>query len=735
MTTGTASLASGGAGNQGATGAWIVLTHEQNTIWGGNLLALMAGEFAYAYGMLFAVPALAAWVRVGLAATTGLFPGRALVVAAVFEMLAGLTHGYALLAVGFGSLTLLLVARPPWRMAVWVGIGHALAFCALGFWLWPLLEMHGYTTPNDSPTWLEHWLDPVSPALRFLLSGALVAILLWLAFRRRLSALDVELLPLTLFLGAAVWALAGWWLAGRIGLADLRCVPLALLFLAVAAGWWIGAVLQRAPSAPGAAGRWQASLWAAALTAILIGEAAVKIEQAPRWAQWNFQGAEHKPLWTILTRLFPAMQGDLFSPRLVFEHDPENQALGSTRALETLPLELGGRPVLEGLYMESAVLAPVIYLTQAEVSRQPSSPLTRYPSARLAPARAATHMRMLYADTVLVRSPEARRLFAADPDFERIASAAPFELWRLRHLETALIEPLAIPPQAHPREDWQRHAFDWFAAAADRPPEFWPVYTGESAALPALSAVPARIQTRLLERERIHFQTSAPGQPVLIRVAFHPRWQLRTPGTLHLAAPGFLLVIPESETVELIFADTLIGRAGAWASLAALLFMAALWRLDGRRPVQAVQLAPLRALLLVLGLGLAVLVGRASPDSTYRLAWQAFDQGDFVHAAALFDNAAGTRLGHGRRQEARFWSATALDRAGDPATASGVFEEIALASAGHWVGDSLRYLLQQARNSGDEAAISRWNARLQAVAPVLWEQAHAVDTQDVSGPQ
>jgi hypothetical protein len=78
----------------------------------------------------------------------------------------------------------------------------------------------------------------------------------------------------------------------------------------------------------------------------------VTIEEAPRWARWNFQGAEHKPLWGILTGLFPSMEGDLFTPRLVFEHDPENQALGSTRALEALPMELGGRPVLEGLYME-----------------------------------------------------------------------------------------------------------------------------------------------------------------------------------------------------------------------------------------------------------------------------------------------------------------------------------------------------------------------------------------------
>jgi hypothetical protein len=543
-------------------------------------------------------------------------------------------------------------------------------------------------------------------------------------FRRRLAPLTVELLPLVVFASAALWALAGWLLAGRIGLADLRCVPFALLFLAIAAGWSIGAVLQRAPTAAGTRKHWQAGLWAAALAAIMVGEVAGTIEQAPRWAQWNFQGAEPKPLWRILSELFPSMRGGLFSPRLVFEHDPENNALGSTRALEALPLELGGRPVLEGLYMESAVLAPVVYLTQAETSRQPSSPLTRFPSGQLAPARAAIHMRMLYADTVLIRSPEARRLFASDPAFERVAEAAPFELWRLKDFSTSLVGPLPWPCQPRTRADWQRDAFDWFAAAADAPPAHWPVYTDRPLVCTDPPTVPTEISQIILERDRIRFQTSAPGQPVLIRMAFHPRWQLRTPGAVHLAAPGFLLVIPESETVELVFTDTLIGTAGTWASGATLLIMAVLWGMNERRPVKAIRLAPMRAGLLLLGLGAAALAGSVSPESTYRQAWQSFDAEDYATAAQRFAEASTQRLGHGRRQEALYWHAAALERSGDISGARIAFEEIAADPAGYWVGESLRDLLRQARDQGDDAAIAQWNTRLHAVAPLLWEQAN-----------
>lgn len=730
----------------GATGAWIVLTHEQNAIWGGNLLALLAGEFAYAYGFLLAVPALGAWARLARTLADGQPAGRALTLAVVLEALTGLAHGYALLAVGFGSLTLLLIVRPPRRLAVWLAAGHTLAFCTLGAWLWPLLEMHAYTTPNDSLTWLDHWLDPIAPTLRWWFIGASAAGGLWLLFRRRLTPLTRnESLPLALLIGAALWSLAGWWLAGRLGLADLRCLPLALLFLAVAAGWSMGALLQRAPTAgtpdapPTALQRRRAQLWALALTALMIGEVAGAIQKTPQWAQWNFQGAEHKPLWRILSGLFPQMRGDLFDPRLIFEHDPENNALGSTRALEALPLELGGRPVLEGLYMESALLAPVIYLTQAEISRAPSSPLARFPSARPAPGRAAVHLRMLYADTLLVRSPEMRRLLAADPAFERVAVIEPFELWRLRDFSTPLIEPLTVPLHVLPRTDWQRHAFDWFAALADAPPAFWPVYDDDDRVASPSEQQPTVIRAIRLERARIRFTTSTPGQPVLIRQAFHPRWRLQTPGSLHLAAPGFLLVIPADEQVELIFGDTPIGQAGSLATLAALLVLAVLWWRGGciagsggtqevsaqdlhKRPEPLLHIAPVRVLLLLIGLAAAILAGRTSPEATYRLAWQAFNTGDSARAAELFAQAANERQGHGRRQEALYWRAIALERAGDRNQARALFTEIALAPAGHWPADALQALLRDARERGDTAAVERWEARLRTVAPLVSQE-------------
>ncbi|MCX7179853.1 MAG: 6-pyruvoyl-tetrahydropterin synthase-related protein, partial [Proteobacteria bacterium] len=76
-----------------ALGALSFLLHEQNSIWGGNLLSTLAGEFAYSYGLLFAVLAMLAWCR-------ALQQGRGWLWAALLEAACGFSHGFPLLGCG-----------------------------------------------------------------------------------------------------------------------------------------------------------------------------------------------------------------------------------------------------------------------------------------------------------------------------------------------------------------------------------------------------------------------------------------------------------------------------------------------------------------------------------------------------------------------------------------------------------------------------------------------------------
>ncbi len=81
----------------GAAGAAGFVLTTGTSIWGGNLMAQMAGEFAYSWGFLWTV---IFWGVLGWALRRG---GRVWILAALMEVLVAFSHGYALLMAGFGA--------------------------------------------------------------------------------------------------------------------------------------------------------------------------------------------------------------------------------------------------------------------------------------------------------------------------------------------------------------------------------------------------------------------------------------------------------------------------------------------------------------------------------------------------------------------------------------------------------------------------------------------------------
>jgi hypothetical protein len=199
------------------------------SIWGGNLLAALAGEFAYAWGLLLT---LLFWGTLSWGLERG---GRRWLLAALLEVAVALCHGYALLVAGFGALLLpLFAARPLRALMVVLGV-HTLAFLLLGGWLLPLAENLPWTIPNDTGTPMDD-LSILWPAtlLPLILLGLPAALLVWW----RLPASRAPLLQPLLI---ALLGLLLFVLAQRLHLAEIRFYPyvqlLTALFLGGAIGW------------------------------------------------------------------------------------------------------------------------------------------------------------------------------------------------------------------------------------------------------------------------------------------------------------------------------------------------------------------------------------------------------------------------------------------------------------------------------------------------------------------
>jgi hypothetical protein len=690
----------------GGLGALAFVLHEQNAIWGGNLLSTLAGEFAYSYSLLFAVLTMMAWARATALGRGWLFP-------ALLEAGCGFSHGFPLLVVGFSTAFLLLDGDSFRRTFGLLLRGHLFAFFLLGGWLWPMIEMHGLTIANDAAFPLADWRDLLPATLWPVFAGGGVGLVLLVvpAVRRTWGADQARVARY--FVSAAGLSAVAFIAGDQLGLADIRFFPPVWLLSAIVSGWLLGQVLPALVPLKGArerVGSLTAApvLFAAAAVAGLLGWIGQHVHSVPDWSLWNHSGLEAKPQWVNLSRLFPAMRGDLWSPRLVFEHDPANSDIGSTRALEALPMFINHRPVLEGLYMESAILGPATYQLQSEVSARPSSPLVRFPSGQLDPDFAARHMNFLHADTLLLRSSKAKGAVEASGLFEKVVESAPFSLYRLKRFSSHLIQVVAQPIRVWPMHDWMQDAFEWFRTRSQFD-AFLPVFGAAVAATDKRSAdAPARVKQ--LSRHRMMFETEAVGQPHLIKIAYHPRWHLVSKGTLQIAGPGFMLVVPQEGEIQLDYGLTSVGTVGMFATLGCLLYLVLFsWRMEPRPASVTISVIPSPARLwrwsalaanwVALGL-LGAYLWLSSPERHYNAAWDAMRTHQYDEASAQFAHAYKLRRPPAKKEEALFWLAKATELAGHRAEAKNHYHELIERYRGYWLPESLYIANQLERLDG-----------------------------------
>ena len=199
-------------------------------------------------------------------------------------------------------------------------------------------------------------------------------------------------------------------------------------------------------------------------------------------------------------------------------------------------------------------------------------------------------------------------------------------------------------------------------------------------------------------------------------MAWHPRWQLLSKGSLHMAGPGFMLVIPQESEVVLVYGHTAIGQAGMVATLLALLALAVLvWRdaapARGRvdAPWPRNWLAVFWPLVL---LGLGIWMHLHNPERVYTDAWELMRANRHAEAAVEFDRAYASRSSDAKKEEALFWSAKATEQAGQRDAALQRYRELSAKYHGYWLPESLYTQWQLARAAGLDAESKAVQARL-----------------------
>jgi hypothetical protein len=556
-----------------AGGSFIFM--ESFSIFGGNTLSTLAGEYSFSWSFALSLVYLGMLIR-NIRSGRGFSVGPGIVLA-----LTALSHIITTMLILIATIPLLFKRK---GVATVVG-SWAVGFGIAAFWAVPLLARVGLT--SDMGWFPVEGIDNVFPRELWPLVLLAAAGLVWAVARR---------LPISPAIAMLVIPVAGYYLIQFIDyrkLYNARLLPYWYFFVHLLAGLAVGAaaVALARRLKGGEATRWLAA-GTASVFFILAGVAG--IQKTPHWAAWNYEGYEgkqefaltsegewilHSDRWGEYQSLMREL--DALPPgRVMWEANNDMNRYGTPMALMLTGYWSEGHPSMEGLLFESSLTTPFHFLNASEVSQRPSNPVSglQY-SPGMDFERGVRHLGV-YGVTYYVSYTESAETAAMEYGLEILAETEPFTVFALP--QTSLVEPAAFVPAVWDGETaffdaalgWYDNidAFDrWLVATG---PDDWPrIDDVTMTARPPVSTT-GTVSNVVLDHHRIEFDTTAVGVPHLVKVSYFPNWEAVGADGPYRAAPSLMVVVPTEEHVVISFNDTWAESAGKWMTAATLLFLA-----------------------------------------------------------------------------------------------------------------------------------------------------------------
>ncbi|MGO8872770.1 MAG: hypothetical protein ACLQPH_15465 [Acidimicrobiales bacterium] len=454
------------------------------TIYGGNILSTLAGEFSFSLSISFALLFLGVWV-------SGLRTGRHRALGGVLFAVTLLCHLLpALFAATAAAVWLLIdadvvrslhaglrgrLARRRWsRRLAWSMVTGAVGVGLAAWWLVPFAAEQAFTTNMGYTKVLgfPHLLFPASA--RWVLIADLVGLVAMVLRRNRFA---LFLVVMAAFSAAAVC------LDPANKLYNARFIPFWFLCLYLMAGYalaetvaavsrwhrrrrldqWVLLIRERLghvegmPWRPGARiSRFRRptpggnppgsvvgpiiALAAACLAVVpplvLPASALARVgvtvgaDQPSAWAEWNYSGYQGKPDYPeyhAVVQMMAKVGSQRGCGRAMWEYDPSLNRFGTTMSLMLLPYWTNGCvDSMEGLLFESSTTTPFHFINQNELSVSPSDAVVGLPYGGLDVPLGIQHLQQLGVKYFLAASTTVEHAAATDPDLTEVASSGPW---------------------------------------------------------------------------------------------------------------------------------------------------------------------------------------------------------------------------------------------------------------------------------------------------------------------
>jgi hypothetical protein len=354
------------------------------------------------------------------------------------------------------------------------------------------------------------------------------------------------------------------------------------------------------------------------------------------WADWNFTGYEgvsqlaggaeqyrkSYPEYHDIVTTMGDIGAERGCGRAMWEHEEQHDRYGTPMALMLLPFWTDGCiGSMEGLYFEASSTTPYHFLNQDELSYAPSNaqrdlPYDPGPPDQTEFDEGVAHLQMMGVRYYMAINDATKALADQNTDLDEIATSGPWTIFEVQDAPLVVglaNQPAVLSGQRTTGKEWQKLAVCWYE---DR--DNWDIYLAQdgpddwqrvSDTVPApADATPAQeceptanwgwfsedggpevrpqdpVDVTNVETgtDTISFDVSEPGVPVLVKASYFPNWQVSGGAGPYRVTPNFMVVVPDSNHVELTFGYTPIDYLGYLLTIIGIIGLVYLFR---ARPV------------------------------------------------------------------------------------------------------------------------------------------------------
>jgi uncharacterized membrane protein len=530
------------------------LFNQGNSMWGGNIPSMMAGEFCYSLGTAFVFLLFGTLYQ-------GVKEKKWVVLNALLIFLTGFSHAYTLI---FSFILGGFFLIKDWRgnlkyLAAMYGIG--LLF--LAFWFLPVLGNIPFTTAFVFRWTISSLLEVFPLVLIPLMFFSLLTF--WQEWRDERTYY---------FLSTLLACVIIYFIGPRIGILDIRFVPFFQLLLAIFAAVAVPEMIK------GFKLHYLVPVMIALVVLIWVDKNTTYIRS---WIDWNYRGYQSKNTWPVLKGITDYLR-QAGGARVEWEHTPLDESLGSIRTSEMLPY-FAGRETLEGIHMLGSETAPFVFYLESETSYQSCNPIPDYAYSTFNLKAGIKHFKLFNVDHFVVRSDQVKQAIKNFPEFKLEKKVGDYNIYRLLTNNGQYVEPLVNQPYIVETKDWRDISYQWFmrtdlsdifmiltkqAASSDQ--QLFPQTASTLNDLKILPYPPKAIKVKSwILPEAIEIETSEIGRPLLIKVSYHPNWRVSGAAKIYLVSPSFMMVVPTAHKVRLTFEPGLPSKVGTSLSLIGLL--------------------------------------------------------------------------------------------------------------------------------------------------------------------